>query len=61
MNDQIPKIFTVQEVAEMCKVSIPLVRKWIYQRRLLPVRLGRRVLFTEDEIRRLINESQERE
>ncbi len=59
MAAQIPKIFTVPKVAEMLAVSVPLVRKFVYEKRLRPVRLGRRVVFTEEEVMRFINENQE--
>lgn len=58
METQIPQIFTVKEFADMCKVSVPLVRKWVYEKKVFPVRLGRRVVFSEVEIKRFINENQ---
>ena len=60
MESNIPNIYTVKEFAEVCKVSVPLIRKWVYEKRVFPVRLGRRVVFTEEEIKRFINENQEK-
>jgi len=59
MIESIPQIFTVKEFAQLCKLSVPLVRKWVAEKRVRPVRFGRRVVFTEEEIRRFIEENQE--
>jgi excisionase family DNA binding protein len=50
----VSKLLTVHEVASMLRVSVPTVRSWTYQRRLPVVKLGRRVLYREDDIRQFI-------
>lgn len=60
MGTEFPKIKDIKEVAEACRVSVPLVRKWVYEKRLRPIRLGRRIVFDEDEILRFLKENQER-
>ena len=60
MRTEIPRMMDVKEVADACRVSVTLVRKWVYEKRLYPMRLGRRVVFTEDEIMRFLKENQER-
>ena len=50
---------TVQESAGLLRISKWTVRSYIRDGRLKPVRLGRRVLLTEDELERFIALCQE--
>ena len=49
------KLFTNDEAAEMLRISPHTLRAWLYQGRVRPVRLGSRVLYSEGEIRRLVD------
>jgi excisionase family DNA binding protein len=44
----------VNQAAELLGISPWTVRAWIREGKLVPVRLGRRVLLTEEELERLI-------
>jgi excisionase family DNA binding protein len=49
-------LYNVKEAAEKLKISPLTLRGWIYEGKLIPVRLGRRVLITERELERFIEE-----
>ncbi|MGO9060251.1 MAG: helix-turn-helix domain-containing protein [Candidatus Binataceae bacterium] len=49
------------EVAAMLGVSVGLVRLECQRRRLRPVRIGRRRLFTREEVQRHLNEMQQKD
>jgi len=49
---------SVEEAAGLLGVSKWTVRGWIRDGKLRPVRLGRRVLLSEDELERFVAESQ---
>ena len=49
-------LFNIKEAASKLKVSPLTLRGWIYKGRLTPVKLGRRVLLTEAELERFIEE-----
>jgi excisionase family DNA binding protein len=49
----------VEEAARLLGISRWTVRSYIREGKLKPVRLGRRVLLAEDELERLVSESQE--
>ena len=49
---------SVEETAELLGISPWTVRSYIRDGKLRPVRLGRRVLLREDELERLVLESQ---
>lgn len=51
---------SIQEAAAVLGISPWTVRAYIRDRRLRPVRLGRRVLLAEEELERLIAKEQER-
>ena len=50
---------SVEESAELLGLSVWTVRAYIRDGKLRPVRLGRRVLLAENELERLVAESQE--
>jgi len=50
---------SVEEAAELLRISRWTVRSYIKAGKLRPVRLGRRVLLAEDELERLVAEGQE--
>jgi excisionase family DNA binding protein len=54
MADLVPKLLTLAAVAEALAVSPHTIRMWVRKGRLRPVRLCRRLLFTPDEIARLL-------
>ena len=49
-------LFNIKEAASKLKVSPFTLRSWIYEGKLAPVKLGRRVLLTERELERFIDE-----
>ena len=53
-NDETGRLLNVRSVAETLSVSVFTVRQWIRDGRLRVVRLGRRVLVPESEVRALI-------
>jgi excisionase family DNA binding protein len=62
MSDTLQKLLTLQvltlmEVASLLRVSPHTVRKWVRSGRLRPIRLCRRLLFTPDDIARLLSEA----
>jgi excisionase family DNA binding protein len=57
MNDSIPRLLTLLEVAEKLRVSPHSVRAWIRKGRLRPVRICRRLLFHPDELSRFLAEA----
>ena len=48
------QILTLQEAADHLRVSPHTVRAWVYERRIMPVRMGRLIMFSEEEIERFI-------
>ncbi len=46
---------TVQETAQMLRISPVTLRLWTYQKRVSSVKLGRRVLFRKTDIDNFIN------
>jgi excisionase family DNA binding protein len=53
----IPRLLTLEEVANALRVSPHTVRSWVRQSRLRPVRLCRRLLFDPAEVQRLLEEA----
>jgi len=49
-------LFNIKEAASKLKVSPLTLRGWIYEGKLAPVKLGRRLLLTERELERFIEE-----
>jgi excisionase family DNA binding protein len=50
------ELLTTKEFAEALAVSEAAVRKWVYQGRLEPVKLGRAVRLRRRDLDRLVNE-----
>jgi excisionase family DNA binding protein len=48
------KVLTLQEAADHLRVSPHTLRSWVYERRIMPVRMGRLIMFSEEEIERFI-------
>jgi excisionase family DNA binding protein len=48
------QILTLKEAADHLRVSPHTIRAWVYERRIMPVKMGRRVMFTQEEIQRFI-------
>lgn len=51
----VEKLYTVPESAKKLRISVPTIRAWVAQGRIKPVRLGRRVLFTEGQLQKIID------
>jgi excisionase family DNA binding protein len=49
------KLYTVKETAGTLRVSMATIRAWRFQKRLQGIKIGRRVMFSEDEIQRFID------
>jgi len=50
------RLRSVQEASEILGLSSWTIRRWIQTKRLVPVRLGSRVLLEESELQRVIQE-----
>ena len=48
------QILTLQEAADHLRVSPHTVRAWVYEKRIMPIRMGRLMMFSEEEIERVI-------
>ncbi|MFC1580090.1 helix-turn-helix domain-containing protein [Thermodesulfobacteriota bacterium] len=55
----VEKIYPVSETAKILNVSSYTVRSWYYQGRLNGIKLGRRVMFAENELQKFIDEGRE--
>lgn len=51
----IEKLYDVYEASRVLRLSVPTLRTWIHTGRLKPVRLGRRVFFTENQLQEIID------
>jgi excisionase family DNA binding protein len=54
MADTVSKLFTLLELADMLRLSPHTIRALVRQNRLRPVRICRRLLFSPDEVARLL-------
>jgi excisionase family DNA binding protein len=50
------ELFSIKEAANKLRISPLTLRDWIYQGKLTPVKLGRRVLLTQEELERFVEE-----
>lgn len=48
------RLLTLLEVSDLLRVSPHTIRSWVHKGRLQPVRICRRLLFSPDEIARLV-------
>ena len=55
-SQMVENIFSVKEAANILKVSKYTIRAWYYQHKLKGIKLGRRVMFSEQELQALIND-----
>lgn len=53
MNEE--RLISLKEASQYLAISIHTLRKWLRQRRLSFIKLGRRVLFTKGELENFIN------
>lgn len=60
MAETVPKLLTLEAVAQALAVSPHTVRSFVRKGRLSPTRICRRLLFCPDEIARFISEAQAR-
>jgi excisionase family DNA binding protein len=56
-NEEIPRLLTLSEVAEALRLSPHTVRSLVRRGKLRPTRICRRLLFTREEISRLLAEA----
>jgi excisionase family DNA binding protein len=54
MAEPLLQLLTLLEVADLLRVSPHTIRAWVRHGRIRPVRLCRRLLFSPDEIERLL-------
>jgi excisionase family DNA binding protein len=54
MVASIPQLLTLLELAERFRVSPHTIRSWVRKGKLRPVRICRRLLFSPDEVTRLL-------
>jgi excisionase family DNA binding protein len=52
-------LLTIERAAELLGISPWTVRKYVAQDKVIPVRIGRRVLIEPQEVRRIIEESRD--
>ena len=52
----VEKLHPVDETATLLKVSKHTIRSWFYQRRLTGIKLGRRLMFSENELQKFIEQ-----
>lgn len=50
----LPRLYTLQEVAEYTRAPLSTVRSWVYDRRLPTVKLGRHRLVREPDLARFV-------
>lgn len=55
------RLLNIQEASERLGLSTWTIRRWIQTKRLIPVRLGSRVLLEEKELRRVVEEGKQRQ
>ncbi len=58
MAETFPRLLTLIEVADMLRLSPHTIRAMVRKDRLRPVRICRRLLFSPDEVTRLLQRSQ---
>ncbi len=54
-SEKIEKVFSAQEFADHLTLSLATVRAWTHQGKLNPIRLGRRVVYSESELQRVLD------
>lgn len=54
----LPRLITLNELAEKLRVSSHTIRHWVRQGKLKPVRVCRRLLFHPGEIARFLTDAQ---
>ncbi len=52
------RLYSVEEAAELLRVSPHTLRLWVYQGRLRATKLGRRTVFTEDQLSAFVEAGQ---
>jgi len=55
----IERIYSVDQAAIILNVSDHTIRAWYHQRRLKGIKLGRRVMFSEEELQRFIDQGKQ--
>ena len=50
----LPKLYTPEEMAKVCRVSLRTVRRWIADKELPVHRLGRKVFVSEEDLARFL-------
>jgi excisionase family DNA binding protein len=58
MADSVSRLLTLLEVADMLRLSPHTIRALVRKNRLRPIRICRRLLFSRDEVARLLTEAQ---
>lgn len=51
-----PRLLTIAEVADLCRVSEKTVRRWLTAHQVASYRLGGRVLISRDDLNIFLNE-----
>jgi excisionase family DNA binding protein len=59
MANSVPRLLTLLEVADMLRLSPHTIRAMVHQGRIRPIRICRRLLFSQAEIARLLAEDHE--
>jgi len=53
-SEKCGRFLTLQEAADHLRVSPHTIRAWVYEKRIMPTRMGRLMMFSEEEIERVI-------
>jgi excisionase family DNA binding protein len=54
MEKKMEKLLTVPEAAEALRVSVNTIRAWVYQRRIRVGRVGRKLVFKESDLIKIV-------
>ncbi len=54
-SGKVEKVFSAQQFADRLTLSLATIRAWTHQGKLNPIRLGRRVVYSESELQRVLD------
>lgn len=54
MEKKMEKLLTVPEAAEALRVSVNTIRAWVFQRRIPVIRVGRKLVFKESDLIKVV-------
>ena len=48
------QLWTIEDVAEFCRVKPSVIKHWVYSRSIPYIKIGKRILFDEDDLQEWI-------